>query len=885
MVIKNLRTNHLENPLGFYMEKPVFSWVVTESTGKKQAAARIKVGLDPELKDIVFDSGRQSSISSLGFPADIKLLPRTRYYWNVTVWADDGDTGKSETNWFETGKMNEPWHAKWIRPPFENKIHPLFYKKICIPDEISRARLYATGLGLYEIEINGRKAGNEYLTPFFNDYNLWVQYQTYDVTDLLHKGENAVGAILGNGMYKGRFGFLGYVDQLYGKEMKFLAELVVELKNGEELIFGTDENWLCHPSPILFSNIYDGEIYDANLEVPNWSQSNCDTSDFVNAGLAEAPAGKLMERLSPPVTVIQRWNKKELLETPAGEKVIDFGQVMTGWAEFRCDLPKGSEVKLQFGELLQNGNFYNDNLRTAKQEFIYISAGKPAYVRPHFTYYGFRYIKITGMENVNPDDFTACVIHSQLDFTGNLTTSNAKVNRLIENVIWSQRDNFLDVPTDCPQRDERMGWTGDAQVFCATACFNMYTPAFYRKYLFDMLLEQRIMDGSVPHVVPDAIGEIRKIIGKGKHDSHGSCAWGDAATVIPWTLYLYYGDRTMLEYQFENMRLWVDYIKKQDDEKCGGSRLWHCGFHFADWLSLDNPVQGSSYGGTDPYYVASAYYYYSALLTAKAAYILGRKEEHEYYSNLAEEIKAAFRREYFTETGRIAVPTQTAMALALYLDLVPGQFRQRVINDLKKKLDDRKIHLDTGFVGTHILNRVLSSNGLSDYAYTLLLNEDYPGWLYEVNMGATTIWERWNSVLPNGLVSDTGMNSMNHYAYGAIMEWMYKHMAGLNPCEEKPGFKKAIIRPEIDPRFESVLAEYNSAAGRYVSGWKRENGGILYTVEVPFDAEAEFVLHSGAEFAEVNGLYCEGLVTEGKLTLCTGQYKILVKQGTWTIVV
>ncbi len=879
MIIKHLRTNHLQNPLGFYLEKPVLSWVVSESTGKKQVAAQIKVGLDSDLNNLVFDSGRQTTISSLGYPLDIQLMPRKRYYWNVTVWAEDGDTGTSETNWFETGKIDEPWHSEWIKAPFEKEVHPLFYKKLVIPGEVSNARLYVTGLGLYEVEINGAKVGDEYLAPFFNDYNHWVQYQTYDITSLLHKGENAVGAILGNGMYKGRFGFLGDIDELYGSEMKLLAELVIQLENGEEIVVGTDETWLCHPSPILFSNIYDGEVYDANLEVPNWSQPYCDTTDFVNACLAESPLGELQERLSPPVKIMQRWDDKVLLETPAGEKVIDFGQVMTGWVEFQCNLPKGSTVKLQFGELLQNGNFYRGNLRSAKQEFTYISAGKPAFVRPHFTFYGFRYMKITGMEDVEPADFTACVIYSQLEATGKLTTSNEKVNRLIENVVWGQRGNFLDVPTDCPQRDERMGWTGDAQVFCYAASYNMYTPAFFRKYLFDMLLEQRIMGGSVPHVVPDAIGQIRKFIGEGDHPSHGSCAWGDAATVIPWALYLFYGDKTMLESQFENMRLWVDFIKNQDDELCGSSRLWQCGFHFADWLSLDNPVQGSSYGGTDPYYVASAYDYYSTKLTAKAAGVLGKEEEHAYYSKLADEIKAAFRKEYFTATGRIAVPTQTAMALALYLDLVPEQFRDRVINDLKKKLDDRNIHLDTGFVGTHILNRVLSANGLSDYAYTLLLNEDYPSWLYQVNMGATTVWERWNSVLPNGMVSDTGMNSMNHYAYGAILEWMYRHMSGLNPCEEKPGFKRAIIRPEIDSRLTSVLAEYNSAAGLYVSGWRKEGDSIIYTVEVPFDAEAEFELHSRAEVAKVNGENCEELVAEGKLTLFAGRYEIQVKHS------
>lgn len=704
-----------------------------------------------------------------------------------------------------------------------------------------------------------------------------MQYQTYDITALLNKGENAVGAVLGNGMYKGRFGFLGDIDELYGKEMKLLAELVIRLKNGEEIVVGTDESWLCHPSSILFSNIYDGEVIDANLEVENWSQPGCDTTDFVNVCPAEPPLGKLQERLSLPLTIKQKWDKKALLETPAGEKVIDFGQEMTGWVEFYCNLPKGKTVKLQFGEILQNGNFYNENLRTAKQEFIYTSAGKPACVRPHFTFYGFRYMKVTGMEKVDPADFTACVIYSDLDATGKLTTSNEKVNRLIENVLWGQRCNFLDVPTDCPQRDERMGWTGDAEVFCATASFTMYTPAFYRKYLYDMLLEQKTMGGSVPHVVPDAIGRLRSIAGEGSHPSHGSCAWGDAATVIPWTMYLFYGDKTMLESQFDNMREWVDFIKKQDDEQCGGSRLWQCGFHFADWLSLDNPVRGSSYGGTDSYYVASAYYFYSATMTAKAAGVLGKKEEHAYYSKLADEIKAAFRKEYFTATGRIAVPTQTAMVLALFLDLVPEQFRQRIINDLKKKLDDRKIHLDTGFVGTHIISRVLSDNGLSDYAYTLLLNEDFPSWLYEVNMGATTIWERWNSVLSNGMVSDTGMNSMNHYAYGAILEWMYRHMCGLNPCEDKPGFKRVVINPKTDSKFTNVLAQYNSASGIFVSGWRRENDSIIYTVEVPFDAEAEFVLNSRVEAASVNGLDCKELVVDGKLVLPKGRYEIRVK--------
>ncbi len=881
MIISHLKVNHLEKPLGFMLEEPTFSWIVSNSAGTYQEAAQLQIAIEDTFSDLVFDSGRQVAINSLGYTPNIKLKPRTRYYWRVTVWSEK-DYGTSETSWFETGKGSEPWSGRWIGAPFDKEIHPLFFKSFSVAGKIKSARIYVTGLGVYELEINGVKVGDEYLAPFYNDYHKWLQYQTYDITSLIQESDNAIGAMLGNGWYKGRFGFIEHLKELYGNRFGLLCEIHIILEDDSHIVIGTDESWLCHPSPVIESSIYDGEVYDARKEVVDWSKASCDLNGYVPAVEFQPVCGKLTERLSTPVVITQRCKPQKLLHTPAGEQVIDFGQVITGWVEWRCNLPAGAKVHLQFGELLQNDNFYNENLRTAKEEFIYLSNGKTAVVRPHFTFYGFRYMKVTGIDNVDLKDFEACVIHSELGFTGKLKTSNDKVNKLIENAVWSQRDNFLDVPTDCPQRDERMGWTGDAQVFCATASFNMYTPAFYHKFLYDMLLEQKTHDGSVPHVVPDILERCMVLSGKEGEVQHGSCAWADAATVIPWTTYLFYGDKSLLRKQFENMTLWVDYIKKQDDTLCGGSRLWKTGFHFADWLALDNLDKSSSFGGTDCYYIASAYYYFSSHLTAQAARALGEAKKAKYYEDLSEEVKKAFQKEYFTPSGRIAVDTQTAMAVALYMKLVPKEHEDRLVQDLKKKLEDNKIHLTTGFVGTYILCQVLSKYGLSNYAYTLLLNEDFPSWLYEINMGATTIWERWNSVLENGLVSDTGMNSMNHYAYGSIVEWMYRYMCGINPVESNPGFKEVILTPQTDERFDFAEAEYLSAAGLYKSSWRRTNNRVVYHITVPFDARARFILEdklfTDKELTvNVNGQLSEELTSKRELLLTAGEYEIIVQ--------
>lgn len=886
MKIRNMRVNHLENPLGYACDYPVFSWITENVRGKRQEKARVEISLDQEMKKVIYDSGWQREIDSRGFCPNIQISPRTRYYWQVRVLTDKREKITSPVAWFETGKNQELWLGQWICGDFNQdnpEIHPLFQKKFQVPEDLAAARIYICGLGLFEAQINGEKVSEEYLAPFYTDYHNWIQTITYDITSLLKKGEeNVLGVLLGNGWYKGRFSYEENMSGLYGEDFQLLAEIRLERENGKEILVATDETWECGPSPVKESGIYDGEVYDARMEMPEFATASCTLpcKSIKGPGI-QVP---LKDRLSPPLKIMEKIENPRIIQTPAGETVLDFGQEVTGWAEFFCEEKEGQEIQLQYGEILQDGCFYRDNLRTAKAAFTYIASGRKTWVRPHFTFYGFRYVKVTGISHVESEMFRACVLYSNIKRTGQIKTSSEKVNRLFENTVWGQKGNFLDVPTDCPQRDERLGWTGDAQAFCAAASFHMETPAFYRKYLYDMRLDQQTYEGGVPHVVPDVLGQVQRKKGvkdiletpEGEWTTYGSCAWGDAACIIPWTLYKFYGDEYLLAEQYPLMRDWVDYIWRIDEKKCGGQRLWSTGFHFADWLALDNPDKTSCFGGTDTTYVATAFYYYSAVLAAKAAYVLGIGQDVRSYRELAGEIKKAFRRKYFDSHGELQVKTQTAMVLALYFRLAPKNCRNRLAAELKKNIRTHGMHLTTGFVGTCYLCLALSDCGMDTEAYSLLLQEGYPGWLYEVNMGATTVWERWDSILPDGHISDTGMNSLNHYAYGVIAEWMYRRMCGLNPVEKSPGFRKAVIQPRPDWRLDFARCSYDSVSGFYESGWEWKKNGILFQVKVPFDAQAKFILPCQGGPVYVNKKRNRKLEKRGKVLLGPGSYEIFL---------
>ncbi|MDT8861815.1 glycoside hydrolase family 78 protein [Alkalihalobacillus sp. MEB130] len=856
MKVFKLRTNHIQNPLGFDLTRLSLSWLTESTVSTYQEAAQVEIALDATFDEIIFDSGKSKEIDSLSYSPNLTLQPRTRYYWRVMVWGNEGEMAISDHAWFETGKMEEAWEGKWITPELEKDTHPLIRKNFTVSDEIVSARAYLCGLGIYHFELNGQKVGEEYFAPGFNAYDFWLQYQTYDVTDLIKNGENSIGVMIGNGWYKGRFGFDGGYYNLYGDKFALIGEIIVTYKDGSETIIKTDEGWKSASAPVTFSGIYDGEVYDANKEISGWSQPSFDDHSWQGTTLTKVESERLQARLSLPVKIMEERKPIDVIHTPAGETVLDMGQVMTGWVRFKTNASKGATLNLQYGEILQDGCFYRENLRTAKAEYTYISDGSEREVQPYFTFYGFRYVKLSGFEgDINLDDFVGCVIYSEIEETGNIETSHPLVNKLFQNAYWGQKGNFLDVPTDCPQRDERMGWTGDAQIFSSTACFNMYSPAFFHKFMFDLREEQKRLEGSVPFIVPT----IKPENDPGFVTGHGSSVWGDAATVIPWTLYMHYGDKELLREHFKTMKDWVDFIKRQDDET-GSTRLWQKGFHFGDWLALDGRDPNGMMGGTDSFYIASAYYSYSASLVAKAANVLGLTEIAKEYKTLSDEVKEAINKEYFTPNGRSAIHTQTAMIVALEMDLVSSDYRHRLIKDLKDKLGQDNMHLNTGFVGTPYFCNVLSENGAADYAYTLLLNEDYPSWLYAVKLGATTIWERWNSVLPDGKISGTGMNSLNHYAYGSIAEWMYRHMCGINLSEDIPGFKKIIFNPKPDGRLSYVKATLHSACGRIESGWEiTQENELRFTFKVPFNSLADVVLPvANDETVTLNGQNLSG---------------------------
>lgn len=844
MRIIKCRTNHMVNPLGFAMEQAVVSWVADSNESKKQVRAQVKVARDREMKELLFVSDASENLESVAYELPIELKPRTAYYWTIEVWGDAGDSAISEVNYFETGKREEELEGDWLTTPWEDQsISPYIRKNLNFKKKVAKARLYMTGLGLYWLEVNGAKVGNDFLAPGCTGIDRLIQIYTYDLTEQLAEGDNVIGVMMGNGWTKGLFGTSSkfhlepYLDNYLLK-----AELRVEFEDGTEEVIVTDATWKCTASPILSDSIYDGEVFDEQKAIKDWSSSTCCDCDWecmkiaedIKVNVPEHPElGRLYDRLSLPIVIKETVKPIGFIHTPAGETVLDLGQNIAGWVKMRVHEPAGTVIKLSHGEILQNDCFYNENLRKAKAEYTYISDGTEQVVQPHFTFYGFRYVKIEGnTTELSLDDFEGCVVYSDLEESGWIETSDARINRLIANAKWSQKDNFLDVPTDCPQRNERMGWTGDAQMFCKTASYNMETYAFYTKYLRDLWVEQRDRDGMVGHLVPSFIKK------EPTETSFywGSCAWGDASVIIPWTMYTHYGDEYILKQQYPSMKAWVDWIVRNS---LGETGLWEKGFNFGDWLALDGDEnqEDDRYGGTDVTLVASAYLKYSSELVAKAANVLGESSDAEYYNQISERTCKAIRDRYYTLDGESIIQTQTAHILALAMDLVKDEHRETIAKGLLSLLEKSNMHLTTGFVGTPFLCKVLSSEGYSDAAYELLFQKDFPSWLYEVDMGATTIWERWNSVLPDGSISGTGMNSLNHYTYGSIVQWMYENMCGLN-LQEK-GFKRFTVKPEISERFEYVDMKYDSPKGMIRVKWeKKEDGTYGFCVKVPFDTEA-----------------------------------------------
>lgn len=830
MYISRLRVNHKKNPLGFNLAKIHLSWEVKDVCGKWAVETRIIVSESSNMEKLVYDSGVQENYHENQMLVSFDLKPRTRYYWQVEVKDDKGDCAKSNPAWFETGKLQESWTAKWIGTEENEKRMPLLYKEFKLKEKPESVRWHVCGLGLYEAYVNEKKAGREFLMPGYHCYDSFLEYQTLDVTELLSQGKNKIAVLLGEGWYKGRFGFDGDYRNLYGNQKKCIGELHIRYANGQEECIVTDSSWKAEESSICENGIYDGEHIDETLEHKMLSVEEIEETR------------PLVERFNPRIHKVEEFQPVSVKQEDEA-LLLDFGETVTGWVEITGAFETGQKVMMQYGEVLQKGRFYRDNLRTAKAEFTYVSKGKGETIRPHFTYYGFRYVKIKGLNPEKEYKFIAYRIMSDIERTGWVATDHDKVNHLLENTLRSQKCNFLDIPTDCPQRDERMGWTGDAGIFASTACFHMDSGSFFHHYMKNMQAEQEKCNGAIPFFVP------RPKVKKEEHTNpfyldSGAAVWGDAATLIPWRLYQFYGDKAMLEEQYPVMKAWVDYEYERTKEN-EIPYLWQNDRQLGDWLALDNGNINNPIGKTDSGFIASVYHYWSTKMVKEAAESLGL-EESKVYAEREKEIRNAILNYYFPDKKFCLEYTQTACALLLYLKLYPEGEREVITAKLAELLKKNNGHLNTGFVGTPILCMALSENGQNQLAYDLLLNEDYPGWLHEVNLGATTVWERWNSLEEDGSISGTGMNSLNHYAYGSIAEWIYRYMCGLNPSIGEA--VKMTIYPMPDQRLKKAEGSWRSVFGKYVCAWNwKSEQEVVCNIEVPFNANARFILPDGTE--------------------------------------
>jgi len=874
-----LRCEYLKNPIGIGVLKPRFSWIlVADRNNVMQKTYRLQFALDRLFNDIIWDSGMIVSSESVhikyGGPS---LRSSTRYFYRVEISDNQGQNSDwSETAFFETAMLSvSEWKAKFISPEGIDEGDfskgKLLRYEFYLDAEVAFARVYATALGMYELYINGNRIGEDLFTPGWTSYKHRIQYQTYDVTDMLRDGDNVLGGIVGPGWYKGDLASSFRKRNIYGFQTGLLVQLLIRYTDGREQFVVTNENWKASDGPIQYSELYHGETYDARLEQSGWNMCKFNDSAWDSVKILKQDLSVLIVQEGIPIKRQETFKPKAMFDTPKGELVIDFGQNLVGWVKIKVSGNVGSKVKLKHGEVLDaEGNFYTANLRSARCCIEYILKGEGLETfEPHFTFQGFRYIKIEefpGMPTV--DNFTAVVIHSDMGLTGNFSCSNELINKLHQNILWGLKGNSVDLPTDCPQRDERLGWTGDAQAFIGTACYLMDTTRFFTKWLRDLKIDQ-LRNGGVPYVIPDVLTGFFKIDSIEIKEEHSSTGWGDASVVCPWTIYKFYGDKQILEEQYSSMKGWIEYIKSRAENGV----LWNAGFHFGDFLALDSR-DGSNFGGTPNDLIATAYYSKSTELVAKTAKILGYNEDAETYFKLHERIVKAFQQEFYNPSGYLTTKTQTAQILALMFNLAPEVYVERTVQTLIDLMDENDGHLQTGVLGTPYICHALSLNGKLDTAYDLLLKKDYPSWLYQITKGATTIWENWNGIKPDGTMCNANLNSFNHFAFGAIGEWLYSVVAGINTDLDLPGYKRIIMKPQPGGDLTYAQMDFISIYGRIAIKWKIEHNNMVVDLVVPHNTTARVILLGAApEVISRNGVIftaCEG---GAEAEIGSGMYK------------
>ncbi|MFD2970280.1 glycoside hydrolase family 78 protein [Sphingobacterium bambusae] len=834
--VSDLRIDHQHTPLTVTSDHPLMSWKILSTTPETvQQSYEVRVAkAEQDLvrgKNLHWITKGQTE-QSIALPYAGPVLESGKpYYWQVRVQDNHGNRSAwSKVQHWRMALGVSSWKAQWIGVPGKDTsmASPLFRKSYTIKKKIKSATAHVSARGLYEAYINGQKIGDAYLTPGWTSYKKQIQYQAFDVTALLNVGKNTVSAVLGDGWYRGRIGFNNQ-RAFYGDTRALLLQVEITYTDGSQETWKTDDSWKTSFGAIISSDIYDGETYDARLAKKGWKLAEYTESPaWLPVQTLPYPYDNLVGNQSPLVRKRERLKPQKISRTATGDIIVDFGQNMVGWVEINAQGEAGTTIIVEHAEVLdRNGNFYTTNLRSAKQQNRYVlGSDQEQSFSPHFSFQGFRYVKISGYPGeLSESAIAAVALYSDMEETGTFETSNPLINQLQKNIVWGQKGNFVDVPTDCPQRDERLGWTGDAQAFFNTAAYNMDVQAFFSKWLKDLEADQH-QNGSVPFVIPDIL----------TGNDAGAAGWGDVATIVPWGMYQAYGDVGILERQYNSMKAWVDFMHSKSKND-----LWNTGFHFGDWLFYrpDDDNDGRA-AVTDKYLIAQCFYAHSTEILANSAKILGKTSDEQTYRDLLTAIRSAFQQEYLTPSGRLVSSTQTAYVLALQFDMLPVDLRQQAAERLVENVRSYGNHLTTGFLGTPYLCHVLSRFGHQQVAYDLLMQETYPSWLYPVKMGATTIWERWDGIKPDGTFQTASMNSFNHYAYGAIGDWMYKNIAGIHA--ETAGYKDIRIAPILGGGIKEARASLETPYGKVSVSWEIKNDLFSLKVSIPPNTRANIVL-------------------------------------------
>ncbi|GAB3238094.1 glycoside hydrolase family 78 protein [Glycomyces halotolerans] len=824
-------------------ERPLLSWRLrTDRSAVVQSAYELETAADEDFRDPLERTGAvESACQETAMPGRA-LGSREVRWWRVRVRTDRGWTAWSEASRVEAALLEAAdWTARPIALPsdagrVEPGPAPMFRREIDLDGPVAAARLYVTALGVHDMRVNGRPVAPDLLEPGWTPYGKRLLYATYDVAGLLRSGANVLTATVGDGWYRGTLTWAGR-RALYGDTLALLAQLEVALTDGSRVTVGTDGEWKATTGEVTSAGLYEGATVDLRRRRDGMHLPGYDDGDWEAARPLDLPP-RLEQRSAPPVRAVQV-RPVDFAPGPEGALRVDTGQNLTGYLRLTVEGEAGRRVTVRHAEVLDaEGSLHTEPLRLAEATDRYTLADARAEtLEPPFTFHGFRYADIEVDPGVRVTGVEAVVVASDLERTGRFACSDERVNRLYENVVWSQRGNFLAVPTDCPQRDERLGWTGDLQVFAPTACHNFDGRAFLRSWLRDLAAEQRD-DGCVPHVVPDVLG-----VFDDEDLRYGSTGWADAAVTVPWALYEAYGDETILADQYDSMRRWVDWGATQLDD----DGIWSGGFHFGDWLDPNGSSERPGESTTPTPFTATSYLAHSARLTARAARVLGHEADAEHYESLGDRAaEAAWSR--FKDT---ALATQTGCSLALEFAIAPPAERAETAAALAALVRAADGRIATGFLGTPLVLHALTASGHHEEAYRLLLNERSPGWLHQLRHGATTVWERWDAIGEDGRVHGGTMDasgpmvSFNHYAYGAVASWLYRTVAGIAPDAEAPGYERVVFAPVPGGGLAWAAAMMDTPRGEASIRWETEGSVVDAEVLVPPGSTGTFVLPPG----------------------------------------